>query len=60
MNGLPIITLLTLVPLLGAVIVSGVGSERKNLARGLAFIVIGIGFLATNLVILRRKGVVAR
>lgn len=38
MSGLPILTILTLVPLLGAMIVAGVGQEHKRLARALAFI----------------------
>ena len=35
-------------------------SELSFLARGLAFIFIGIGFLVTNVVLLRRKGAVAQ
>ena len=35
-------------------------SDLSFLARGLAFILIGIGFLATNIVMLRRKGTVAQ
>ncbi len=33
MNGFPIITILTLVPLIGAVLVVGLGEEKKNFAR---------------------------
>jgi NADH-quinone oxidoreductase subunit M len=35
-NGLPLLTILTLVPVAGGITVAGLGSERKNLARGLA------------------------
>ena len=30
------LTILTLVPFFGGIVVAGVGAERKNLARGLA------------------------
>jgi NADH-quinone oxidoreductase subunit M len=43
MNGFPLITLLTLLPLVGGVMVAGVGSDNRRLARGLALI---FGFLA--------------
>ena len=48
MNGLPIITILTLVPLVGAVIVAGVGQENKRLARSLAF---GVSLLSLGIAI---------
>lgn len=37
MNGLPILTIITLVPLLGGILVAGLG-EQKKLARGLALL----------------------
>ena len=37
MNGLPILTLITLLPLLAAIVVAGLGGQRR-LARGLAFL----------------------
>jgi NADH-quinone oxidoreductase subunit M len=43
MNGLPLITLLTLLPLLGGVIVIGLGHDNKKAARALA---LGISFLS--------------
>ncbi|MCX6896175.1 MAG: NADH-quinone oxidoreductase subunit M [Verrucomicrobia bacterium] len=46
MNGLPIITILTLVPLVGAAIVAGVGQENKRLARSLAF---GVSLLSLGI-----------
>src|SRR5215471_8332793 len=36
MNGTPILTILTLLPLVGAVIVIGLGSDQRKLARGLS------------------------
>jgi NADH-quinone oxidoreductase subunit M len=36
MNDLPVITLLTILPLVGGIIVAGVETERRSLARGLA------------------------
>ena len=38
MNSLPILTILTLLPVFGGIIVAGVGPERKNLARGLGLL----------------------
>jgi NADH-quinone oxidoreductase subunit M len=35
MNGFPILTVLTITPLIGAVMLIGLGSEKKRLARGL-------------------------
>ena len=46
MSGLPIITILTLVPLVGAAIVAGVGQENKRLARALAF---GVSLLSLGI-----------
>ena len=46
MNGLPILTFLTLVPLVGAVIVAAVGQENKRLARSLAF---GVSLLSLGI-----------
>ena len=46
MNELPIITILTLVPLVGAAIVAGVGQENKRLARALAF---GVSLLSLGI-----------
>lgn len=43
MNGLPLITLLTLLPLIGGVIVVGLGHENKKAARALA---LGLSFLS--------------
>lgn len=51
MNALPLLTILTLVPLLGGIIVAGLPSDQKRLARGLGLacsglslaLVIGIG-----------------
>jgi NADH-quinone oxidoreductase subunit M len=37
MNGFPLITTLTLVPLIGAVLVAGLGRDKASVARGLAF-----------------------
>ncbi len=48
MNGLPILTFLTLVPLVGAVIVAAVGQENKRLARSLAF---GVSLLSLGIAI---------
>ena len=39
MNDFPLITALTLLPLLGGVIVAGVGEQKPRVARGLAFLV---------------------
>jgi NADH-quinone oxidoreductase subunit M len=52
MNGFPIITMLTLVPLFGAVIVAGIGQENKKLARGLA---LGISFISLVLALVMWK-----
>lgn len=46
MNNFPTITALTLVPLFGAMIVAGLGSESKRLARGLA---LGFSFVSLAL-----------
>lgn len=46
MNGLPLITLLTLAPLLGAILVAGLGRDRAGFARGLAF---AVGLLSLGL-----------
>src|SRR5438552_312750 len=48
MNGFPVITILTLVPLIGAVIVIGLGAEKKKLARSLS---LGFSFVALALVV---------
>ena len=44
MNGLSLITLLTLIPLVGAAIIAGLEPEKKTLARGL-----GLGFMLASL-----------
>jgi NADH-quinone oxidoreductase subunit M len=44
MTGVPLITLLTLTPLVGAAIIAGLEPERKSLARGL-----GLGFMLASL-----------
>jgi NADH-quinone oxidoreductase subunit M len=49
MKGLPVLTLLTLLPLLGAVVILGLAAERRHLARGLA---LGISGLALGLTLL--------
>ena len=49
MNSLPILTLLTLVPLIGGVLVAGL-SEQKKLARGLS-LAFGFGSLALVLIL---------
>lgn len=46
MNGLPLLTLLTLTPLLGAAILAGLEPERKTLARGIA---LGVSLLSLAL-----------
>ena len=46
MNGLPLITILTFLPLVGGMMVIGLGSDRRKLARGLA---LGISFAALAL-----------
>ncbi len=46
MKGAPLISLLTFLPLLGAVVVSGLGEGRKNLGRKLA---LGFGLLGLGL-----------
>src|SRR2546430_11266530 len=38
MNGIPIITFLTLLPLLGGLLVIGLGADNKRLARGLSLL----------------------
>ena len=50
MNGLPILSLLTLVPLLGALVVVGLGTEQKRLARWLS-LGIALGALALALLL---------
>jgi NADH-quinone oxidoreductase subunit M len=49
MSGLPLITLLTLLPLVGGIIVLGLGREQKALARGLT---LGCSFASLLLVLL--------
>ncbi|HEU5126201.1 MAG TPA: NADH-quinone oxidoreductase subunit M [Verrucomicrobiae bacterium] len=49
MNGLPFITLLTLLPLIGGVIVIGLGDRNKNLPRNVA---LGINFLTLILTLI--------
>ena len=49
MNGFPLITTLTLVPLVGAVLVAGLGRDNAAFARGLAF-ALGLLSLAMALV----------
>ena len=49
MNGLPLLTLLTLIPFIGGVLVAGLG-EQKKLARGLS-LAFGFGSLALALVL---------
>lgn len=48
MNSLPILTILTLLPLIGAFVVAAVGQENKRLARGLAF---GVSLISLGLVL---------
>jgi len=43
MKGVPILTLLTLLPLIGAVVVIGISSEHKRLARWLALLFSALG-----------------
>jgi NADH-quinone oxidoreductase subunit M len=50
MNGLPLLTILTLVPLVGALVVIGVNPAQKKLARGLA-LGFSLGALALTLVL---------
>jgi NADH-quinone oxidoreductase subunit M len=50
MNGLPLLTILTLVPLLGALVVAGVASEQQRLARWLS-LGFSLGALALTLVL---------
>jgi NADH-quinone oxidoreductase subunit M len=50
MNGLPLLSILTLVPLLGAIVVAGVNREQKRLARWLS-LGFGLGALALTLVL---------
>ena len=49
MNGPPILTLLTMVPLIGALVVVGLGAEQKRLARWLS---LGIALGALGLALL--------
>jgi len=53
MNALPPLSLLTLVPLVGGLMVIGLGAERKRLARGLAF-GFSLGALALALLLWHR------
>ena len=47
MNGFPLLTILTLVPFVGAIIVAGLGDSNKKLARKLA---LGVSFVSLALV----------
>ena len=47
MNSFPVLTLLTLLPLIGGMIVAGIDSERRGLARGLALFFSGLGLMAS-------------
>jgi NADH-quinone oxidoreductase subunit M len=49
MNGIPILSLLILIPLIGAVMIVGLGAEQKRLARSLA---LGFSFVSLGLAIL--------
>ena len=53
MNGLPLLTILTLVPLIGALVVVGLGTEQKRLARWLS-LGFSLGALALALVLWHR------
>ncbi len=53
MNGFPLITTLTLVPLVGALVVAGLESQKKNLARALALSFSLISFLLAGLLWLK-------
>ena len=48
MNAVPFISILTLLPLVGAMVVVGLGPEQKKLARGLS---LGFSFGALALVL---------
>ena len=50
MNGLPLLTLLTLLPLIGGLVVVGLGAEQKRLARWLS-LGFSLGALALALVL---------
>ena len=52
MKGLPLLTILTLVPLLGALVVVGLAQEQKKLARWLS-LGFSLGALALALVLWR-------
>jgi dipeptide/tripeptide permease len=45
--------------LAGLIITRFFDSDLGFVVRGLAFIVVGVGFLAANMVLIRRKGAVA-
>ena len=49
MNAFPLLTLLTLVPILGALVVAGLDSEQRKLARWLS-----LGFSLGGLALRRR------
>jgi len=49
MSAIPIITILTLLPLVGGILIIGLGSEKKQLARWLGLI---FSFAALGLVVL--------
>jgi NADH-quinone oxidoreductase subunit M len=53
MKGLPILTLLTMAPLIGALLVVGLGTEQKRLARWLS-LGISLGVLTLALVLWRK------
>jgi NADH-quinone oxidoreductase subunit M len=52
LSGLPIITILTLLPLLGGVIIAGLGADNKKFARALA---LGVSFVALALALVLWK-----
>src|ERR1041384_1264030 len=52
MNALPLLTMLTLVPIVGGVIVIGLGAEQKHLARRMAF---GFSLVALGLALVLWK-----
>ena len=49
MNGLPLLSILTFVPLLGGLVVVGLGAEQKRLARWLS---LGLSFAALALALM--------
>src|ERR1700704_1734013 len=53
MNGVSLITVLTIVPLIGGLMVIGLGSEQKKLARGLA---LGFSFIGLALAMILWAG----